>query len=95
LPSSKLILAAQQGIPAERLDLFAKVFDIKPLSLSIVRSQFYRINMTDLAEKMDHPYIISRAVYVGSPVIRDEIPRRSVNYILQQASPEELVSSSP
>lgn len=52
--------------------------------------------MTDLAEKMDHPYIISQAdLCGGSPVIRGtKFPVRSVvNYILRQGiSPEELVS---
>ena len=51
--------------------------------------------MTDRAEKMDHPYIVSKADYCGgSPVIKGtKFPVRSVvNYVLRQGiSPEELV----
>lgn len=52
--------------------------------------------MTDLAKKMDHPYIISQIdLCGGSPVIRGtKFPVRSVvNYVLRQGiSPEELVA---
>ena len=51
--------------------------------------------MTEPAEKIDHPYIVSRADYCGgSPVIKGtKFPVRSVvNYVLRQGiSPEELV----
>jgi uncharacterized protein (DUF433 family) len=51
--------------------------------------------MTEPAEKMDHPYIVSQAGYCGgSPVIKGtKFPVRSVvNYVLRQGiSPEELV----
>ena len=51
--------------------------------------------MTDLAEKIDHPYIISDNHYRGgSPVIKGtKFPVRSVvNYVLRQGlSPEEIV----
>ena len=51
--------------------------------------------MTEPAENIDHPYIISRADYCsGSPVIKGtEFPVRSVvNYVLHQGlSPEKLV----
>lgn len=51
--------------------------------------------MTQPAEKMDHPYIISRKDYCGgSPIIKGtKFPVRSiVNYVLRQGiSPEELV----
>ena len=51
--------------------------------------------MTEPAEKIDHPYIVSRAHYCGgSPVIKGtKFPVRSVvNYVLRQGiSPEELV----
>jgi len=51
--------------------------------------------MTVLAEKIDHPYIVSRKDYCGgSPVIKGtKFPVRSVvNYVLRQGlSPEELV----
>jgi uncharacterized protein (DUF433 family) len=55
--------------------------------------------MTEPAEKIDHPYIVSRADYCGgSPVIKGtKFPVRSVvNYVLRQGiSPEELDESSP
>lgn len=51
--------------------------------------------MTNLAEKMDHPYIVSHKDYCGgSPIIKGtKFPVRSVvNYVLRQGiSPEELV----
>ena len=51
--------------------------------------------MTNLAEKMDHPYIVSHKDYCGgSPVIKGtKFPVRSVvNYVLRQGiSPEEIV----
>ena len=51
--------------------------------------------MTESAEKIDHPHIVSRADYCGgSPVIKGtKFPVRSVvNYVLRQGiSPEELV----
>ena len=51
--------------------------------------------MTESAEKIDHPYIVSREDYSGgSPVIKGtKFPVRSVvNYVLRQGiSPEELV----
>ena len=51
--------------------------------------------MTDLAEKIDHPYIVSHKDYCGgSPVIKGtKFPVRSVvNYVLRQGlSPEEIV----
>ncbi len=51
--------------------------------------------MTEPAEKMSHPYIVSQADYCGgSPVIKGtKFPVRSVvNYVLRQGlSPEELV----
>ena len=55
--------------------------------------------MTESAEKIDHPYIVSRADYCGgSPVIKGtKFPVRSVvNYVLRQGiSPEELVGAAP
>jgi len=52
--------------------------------------------MTELAEKMDRPYIVSHKDYCGgSPVIKGtKFPVRSVvNYVLRQGiSPEELVA---
>ena len=52
--------------------------------------------MTELAEKMDHPYIVSDNNYCGgSPVIKGtKFPVRSVvNYVLRQGlSPEEIVA---
>jgi uncharacterized protein (DUF433 family) len=51
--------------------------------------------MTDLAEKMDHPYIVSHKDYCGgSPIIKGtKFPVRSVaNYVLRQGiSPKEIV----
>ena len=51
--------------------------------------------MTNLAEKIDHPYIVSHKDYCGgSPVIKGtKFPVRSVvNYVLRQGlSPEEIV----
>ena len=51
--------------------------------------------MTELAEKVDHPYITShRDLCGGSPVIKGtKFPVRSVvNYVLRQGlSPEEIV----
>ena len=51
--------------------------------------------MTELAEKIDHPYIVSdKDYYGGSPVIKGtKFPVRSVvNYVLRQGlSPEEIV----
>lgn len=51
--------------------------------------------MTKLAEKIDHPYIVSHKDYCGgSPVIKGtKFPVRSVvNYVLLQGlSPEEIV----
>ena len=51
--------------------------------------------MTELAEKIDHPYIVSHKDYCGgSPVIKGtKFPVRSiVNYVLRQGlSPEEIV----
>jgi uncharacterized protein (DUF433 family) len=51
--------------------------------------------MAKLADKMDHPYIVSHKVYCGgSPVIKGtKFPVRSiVNYVLRQGiSPEEMV----
>lgn len=51
--------------------------------------------MTELAEKIDHPYIVSdNNDCGGSPVIKEtKFPVRSVvNYILRQGlSPEEIV----
>ena len=51
--------------------------------------------MTELAEKIDHPYIVSDNNYCGgSPVIKGtKFPVRSVvNYVLRQGlSPEEIV----
>jgi uncharacterized protein (DUF433 family) len=55
--------------------------------------------MARAAEKMTHPYIVSRKDYCGgSPVIKGtKFPVRSVvNYILRQGlSPEELVKEFP
>jgi len=52
--------------------------------------------MTEPAQKIDHPYIVSHAAYCGgSPVIKGtKFPVRSVvNYVLRQGiSPEELVA---
>ena len=52
--------------------------------------------MTELAEKIDHPYIVSDNNYCGgSPVIKGtKFPVRSVvNYVLRQGlSPEEIVA---
>jgi uncharacterized protein (DUF433 family) len=51
--------------------------------------------MSELAEKIDHPYIVSHKDYCGgSPVIKGtKFPVRSVvNYVLRQGlSPEEIV----
>ena len=51
--------------------------------------------MAKLADKMDHPYIVSHKDYCGgSPVIKGtKFPVRSiVNYVLRQGiSPEEMV----
>jgi uncharacterized protein (DUF433 family) len=51
--------------------------------------------MTELAEKVDHPYIVSHKEFCGgSPVIKGtRFPVRSVvNYVLRQGvSPEEIV----
>ena len=51
--------------------------------------------MTELAEKIDHPHIVTHNDYCGgSPVIKGtKFPVRSVvNYILRQGlSPEEIV----
>jgi len=51
--------------------------------------------MTNLAEKIDHPYVVSHKDYCGgSPVIKGtKFPVRSVvNYVLHQGlSPEEIV----
>ena len=51
--------------------------------------------MTEPAEKIAHPYIVSRADYCGgSPVIKGTkfLVRSVVNYVLRQGiSPEELV----
>ena len=51
--------------------------------------------MTELAEKVDHPYIVShKDLCGGSPVIKGtKFPVRSVvNYVLRQGvSPEEIV----
>lgn len=51
--------------------------------------------MTEPAERIDHPYIVSDQDYcAGSPVIRGtKFPVRSVvNYVLRQGlSPEEIV----
>jgi uncharacterized protein (DUF433 family) len=51
--------------------------------------------MTEPAEKIDHPYVVSHADYCGgSPVIKGtKFPVRSVvNYVLRQGiAPEELV----
>jgi len=51
--------------------------------------------MAKLADKMDHPYIVSHKDYCGgSPVIKvTKFPVRSiVNYVLRQGiSPEEMV----
>ena len=51
--------------------------------------------MTEPAQKIDHPYIVSQADYCGgNPVIKGtKFPVRSVvNYVLRQGiSPEELV----
>ena len=51
--------------------------------------------MTELAEKIDHPYIVTDKDFCGgSPVIKGtKFPVRSVvNYILRQGlSPEEIV----
>jgi uncharacterized protein (DUF433 family) len=51
--------------------------------------------MTNLAEKIDHPYIVSHKDYCGgSPIIKGtKFPVRSVvNYVLRQGiSPEEIV----
>lgn len=51
--------------------------------------------MTELAEKIDHPYIVfHKDVCGGSPVIKGtKFPVRSVvNYVLRQGlSPEEIV----
>jgi len=52
--------------------------------------------MTELAEKIDHPYIVTHKDYCGgSPVIKGtKFPVRSVvNYVLLQGlSPEEIVA---
>jgi uncharacterized protein (DUF433 family) len=54
-----------------------------------------RLVMTEPAERIDHPYIVSDQDYCGgSPVIRGtKFPVRSVvNYVLRQGlSPEEIV----
>ena len=51
--------------------------------------------MAKLADKMDHPYIVSHKDYCGgSPVIKGtKFPVRSIgNYVLRQGiSPEEMV----
>jgi uncharacterized protein (DUF433 family) len=52
--------------------------------------------MTEPAQKIDHPYIVSHAAYcAGSPVIKGTkfFVRSLVNYVLRQGiSPEELVA---
>jgi uncharacterized protein (DUF433 family) len=55
--------------------------------------------MTNLAEKMDHPYIVSLQDYCGgSPIIKGTkfSVRSVVNYVLRQGiSPEEIVGEFP
>jgi len=55
--------------------------------------------MTNLAEKMDHPYIVSHKDYCGgSPIIKGTkfSVRSVVNYVLRQGiSPEEIVGEFP